>query len=142
MNKISRDLFRAAKKGTDKSFLRAINSYAAIPQIAEYSLGSYSDKMTPDLDNRYRRGVAKFMARYFSVQSQLYPVERAQIISENRQADGDVMVKTRIFPEGRRDLQRWMVVDTQRPVFQSSRSPDRRILDAVFPAPHVRTLHR
>ncbi len=100
MNKISKDLFKAAKQGTDKSFLRAINSHAALPQIAEYSLGTYSTKMPPDLDTRYRRGVAKFMARYFSSQSQQYKVERAQIISENRRADGDIMVKTRIFLQG------------------------------------------
>lgn len=99
MNKISKDLFRAAKQGTDKSFLRAINSHAAIPQIAEYSLGTYSGKMTPDLGTRYRRGVAQFMARYFSAQAKHYKVERAQILSENRESNGDIRVKTRIFLE-------------------------------------------
>jgi len=100
MNKISKDLFRAAKKGTDGSFLRAIKRHAAIPQIADYSLGTYADKMTPELHSRYRRGVAKFMARYFSAQSKHYRVERAQILSENRKTNGDVMVKTRVFLKG------------------------------------------
>ncbi|MBZ0215167.1 MAG: ABC transporter substrate-binding protein [Fimbriimonadaceae bacterium] len=115
MNRISKDLFNAAKQGTDQSFLRAINSHAAIPQIAEYSLGSYSDKMTPELGSRYQRGVANFMARYFSAQAQNYKVERAQILSENRETDGDIMVKTRIFLEnGAKYNVEWLLTPTGR----------------------------
>jgi phospholipid transport system substrate-binding protein len=94
--RIKGDLFAAAHAKTTDSFLRAINRHADLDAIARYSLGSYSSHLTPKLKNRLLRGVAGFMARYFAIQANNYPVVRADFLGEYPYAGGDEVVQTRI----------------------------------------------
>lgn len=96
MQQISGDLFNAAKSGTPEAFLRAINRHADISHIAQYSLGTYRDKLEEGHNARYRRGVAKFMSRYFASQVDTYKVDRAVITGERPHGEGGTLVKTRL----------------------------------------------
>lgn len=96
MQRISGDLFAAARTGSDSAFLRAINRHADIPKIAEYSLGNYRSNLESSHDARYRRGVARFMARFFSSQVEEYNVERAIITGERPYGEGETLVKTKL----------------------------------------------
>ena len=94
--RISKDLFAAARAKTPDSFLTAINRHADLDPIARYSLGGYSNRLTPPLSARLRRGVAGFMARYFAIQAHNYPVVRANIQSQYAYSEDEVVVRTRI----------------------------------------------
>lgn len=97
LQSISGDLFAAARTGSPNSFLRAINRHADVPTIAEYSLGTYRDSLEDRYDANYRRGVAEFMARYFSSQVSLYKVERAVITGERPYGEAETLVKSKIY---------------------------------------------
>ncbi|MDP2621263.1 MAG: ABC transporter substrate-binding protein [Hyphomicrobiales bacterium] len=95
-SRVKNDLFAAARAKTTDSFLRAINRHADLDAIARYSLGTYSSRLTPPMSNRLRRGVAGFMARYFAIQANDYPVVRADFLGEYPYGEDDVVVQTRI----------------------------------------------
>ena len=99
LHSISGDLFAAARTGSPNSFLRAINRHVDIPTIAQYSLGNYSSRLAAEHDAGYRRGVAEFMARYFSSQVHLYKVDRAVITGERPYGEGETLVKSKIYLE-------------------------------------------
>jgi len=96
-NRIAKDLFAAAGAKTPESFITAINRHADLDTIATYSLGNYSNGLTPPMSARLRRGVAGFMSRYFAIQARHYPVVRAEISGEYPYSEDEVVVKTRIY---------------------------------------------
>jgi ABC-type transporter MlaC component len=95
----AKDLFAAARAKTPESFLTAINRHADLDAIAKYSLGSYSERLTPPMSARLRRGVAGFMSRFFALQSHEYPVSKAEIGGEYPYSEHEAVVKTRIYLE-------------------------------------------
>jgi ABC-type transporter MlaC component len=97
MEQVGKDLLNAHRQGTTASFLRAIQRHADVPEIALYSLGSYKDKLADSQRNRYYRGVATFMARYFADQSREYPVAKYVIGEATVDSNKDVLVATQVF---------------------------------------------
>lgn len=102
MNRIAKDLFKVAQSGSKKAFLRAINRYADVGAITEYSLGAYVEQVQGVARTRLRRGVAGFMARYFADQVRKYQVERAEITGEEPYdaAKGETLVASRVYLSG------------------------------------------
>lgn len=96
MRQAGKDLLNAHRQGTVASFLRAIQRYADVPDIALYSLGQYKSKLSERQRQLYYRGVAVFMARYFADQSRIYPVAKYEIGEAT--ADGkEIVIDTRVF---------------------------------------------
>jgi phospholipid transport system substrate-binding protein len=96
MKKAAKDLLDAHRIGTVASFLRVIQRYADIPQIALYSLGQYQSKLPEALRQRYYRGVAVFMSRYFADESRQYPIAKYDI--GDATADGnDVLIDSKVY---------------------------------------------
>jgi ABC-type transporter MlaC component len=96
MRKVAKELLNAHRQGTVSSFLRVISRHADVSGIALYSLGQYKDKLSGGQRERYYRGVATFMARYFADQSRVYPVAKYEL--GDAQADGDeVVVPSKVF---------------------------------------------
>jgi phospholipid transport system substrate-binding protein len=96
MKKAAKDLLDAHHIGTVASFLRVIQRYADIPDIALYSLGSYQSRLPEALRQRYYRGVAVFMSRYFADQSRQYPIAKYEL--GDSKADGDeVQIDSKVY---------------------------------------------
>ena len=96
MRKVAKDLLNAHRQGTVASFRRAILRHAAIPEIADYSLGQYRSKLPASQKDRYYGGVATFMARYFADQSREYKVAKYEIGDASVDDKKEVLVTTRI----------------------------------------------
>ncbi|HRX36424.1 MAG TPA: ABC transporter substrate-binding protein [Aestuariivirga sp.] len=96
MRKVAKDLLNAHRQGTVASFRRAILRHAAIPEIADYSLGQYRSKLPASQKDRYYGGVATFMARYFADQSRDYKVAKYEIGDASGDDNKEVLVNTRI----------------------------------------------
>jgi phospholipid transport system substrate-binding protein len=96
MKKAAKDLLDAHRIGTVASFLRVIQRYADIPQIALYSLGQYQTRLPETLRQRYYRGVAVFMSRYFADQSRQYPIAKYELGKAT--ADGDeISIDSKVY---------------------------------------------
>jgi len=96
MRKAAKDLLNAHRAGTSASFLRVIQRYADVPDIALYSLGQYRPRLPEMLRQRYYRGVAVFMSRYFAGQSREYPVAKYELGSAT--PDGkDVLIDSKVY---------------------------------------------
>jgi phospholipid transport system substrate-binding protein len=96
MKKVGKDLLAAHRNGTVASFLRAIQRHADVPDIALYSLGQYRDKLSSADRQRYFRGVAVFMSRYFADQSREFPVAKYEL--GDATPDGkDVLVASKVY---------------------------------------------
>jgi phospholipid transport system substrate-binding protein len=96
MKKAAKDLLGAHRTGTVASFLRVIQRYADVPEIALYSLGQYQSRLPEALRQRYYRGVAVFMSRYFADQSREYPVAKYEI-GEVRADGKDVLIDSKVY---------------------------------------------
>jgi ABC-type transporter MlaC component len=96
MKQVGKDLLAAHRNGTVASFLRAIQRHADVPDIALYSLGQYRDKLRNGDRQRYFRGVAIFMSRYFADQSREYPVAKYELGEATADGD-DVLVASKVY---------------------------------------------
>jgi phospholipid transport system substrate-binding protein len=96
MKKVGRDLLEAHRQGTVAAFLRVIERYADVPQIALYSLGQYKANLGATQRPRYFHGVAVFMSRYFAEQSREYRVAKYEVGEATSEGDG-MLVSSRIF---------------------------------------------
>lgn len=97
MKQVAKDLFAAHRQGTVASFLRAILRHADIPDIADYSLGQYRQKLNASQKPRYYRGVATFMARYFADQSREYRLAKYTVGEARIDKDNDVLVDSKVY---------------------------------------------
>lgn len=97
MEKVGKDLLNANRQGTAASFLRAIQRHADVAEIALYSLGQYKTKLPASMKEKYFRGVALFMSRYFADQSREYRVAKYTLGDSRKTDDGDFMVDSRIY---------------------------------------------
>ncbi len=96
MKQVGKDLLAAHRNGTVASFLRAIQRHADVPDIALYSLGQYRDKLSNSDRQRYFRGVAVFMSRYFADQSREFPVAKYEL-GEATPDGKDVLVASKVY---------------------------------------------
>jgi len=96
MQKVANDLFRAQKDGTVSAYLQVMNRHADIPSIALYALGRYRSDLPKADYQRYYKGVATFMSRYFADQTRQYRVAKAEF-NEDPTTDGnDTLVRTKV----------------------------------------------
>jgi ABC-type transporter MlaC component len=96
MKKAAKELLDAHRIGTVASFLRVIQRYADIPQIGLYCLGQYQSRLPEALRERYYRGVAVFMSRYFADQSRQYPIAKYEL-AEPRPDGDDVVIDSKVY---------------------------------------------
>lgn len=97
MRQAGRDLLNAHRQGTVASFLRVILRHADVPDIALYSLGQYKSKLSEAQRQRYYRGVAVFMARYFADQSREYPVAKYEIGEASPEDDKEILIESKVY---------------------------------------------
>jgi phospholipid transport system substrate-binding protein len=95
MRQVAKDLLAANRQGTVASFLRAIQRHADVPDIALYSLGQYKARLPAGQREKYYRGVATFMSRYFADQSREYRVAKYDL-GEARSDNKDVLIPSRV----------------------------------------------
>ena len=96
MRQFARDMLKAHRQGTVSSFKAAIQRYADVADIAEYSLGQYKGKLPKGQRQRYYNGVTTFMARYFADQTREYRIAKYEL--GDASADGDdVLIDSKVF---------------------------------------------
>jgi phospholipid transport system substrate-binding protein len=97
MRQVGKDLLNAHRQGTVAAFKRAIQRHADVQSIADYSLGQYGPKLPSGQRQKYYRGVATFISRYFAEQSRAYPIAKYEV-GDARARDGDdVQIVTKVF---------------------------------------------
>ena len=95
MNKVGEDLLHAHRLGTKSALLRVVQRYADIAAISDVSIGSHQ---VPDGDDeRYRRGVANYIARYIAEQSRAYPVAKFEVGEATVDKEKNVVVESKVF---------------------------------------------
>ncbi len=97
MKQVGKDLLNAHRQGTVSAFLRAVQRHADIPAIADYSLGSYGSKLPAGQRQKYYRGVATFISRYFAEQSREYPIAKYEISDARVDSDKDVLIVSKVY---------------------------------------------
>lgn len=97
MKQVAKDLLAAHRQGTVPAFLRVIQRHAAVPDIATYALGKYSGSLQSSQRQRYQRGVATYMARYFALQSHEYTVAKYEVGEATVDDNKDVVVASKVF---------------------------------------------
>ncbi len=96
MRQFARDMLKAHRQGTVSSFKDAIQRYADVADIADYSLGQYKAKLPKGQRQRYYSGVATFMARYFADQTREYRIAKYEL-GDASQDGGDVVIDSKVF---------------------------------------------
>jgi len=96
IRKVTADLFAAHKLGTVSAFLPPIQRHADIEAIANYSLGQYESRLSSGQRQRYYRGVANFMARYFADQTRHYRIAKWQVGDAEEGSNGDILIDSRV----------------------------------------------
>ena len=97
MRQVAKDLLNAHRQGTVASFRRAILRHAAVPEIADYSLGQYKSKLPASQRQRYYGGAATFMARYFADQSREYRIAKYELGEATVDDNKDVLINSKVF---------------------------------------------
>lgn len=98
MQRVAADLIAANRAGSRGAVERTIRKYAAVNIIASYSLGTYATKLPRNKQGAYRKGMLKFMSRYFVTQSKNYKVATAKILGPGKPGENNLtMVDTRVF---------------------------------------------
>jgi phospholipid transport system substrate-binding protein len=96
MRQFARDMLRAHRQGTVSSFKAAIEQYADVAAIGEYSLGQYKARLPAAQRQLYYNGVANFMARYFADQSRQYRIAKYEL--GNASTDGkDILIDSKVY---------------------------------------------
>jgi phospholipid transport system substrate-binding protein len=97
MRQVGKELLAAHRQGTVSAFLRVVQRYADVPEISTYALGKYSAKIQNGQRNKYQRGVATYMARYFALQSRDYTVAKYEVGEAKVDGNKDVIVESKVF---------------------------------------------
>jgi phospholipid transport system substrate-binding protein len=97
MKQVGKDLLHAHRQGTVTAFMRVIQRHADVGLIGDYSLGSYKSRLKDGQKQKYYRGVANFMARYFAEQSRDYPVAKYEVGEATVTEDKDILVSSKVF---------------------------------------------
>ena len=111
MNAVAKQLVAAMRSGSPHMLAGVIRSYADMPDIGLYSLGSYMNRLPKARRRSYYDGVARFMARYFMAQAKTYPPAKIEILPPSRRAQWGYKVNSRItLTNGDTHAVRWLVV--------------------------------
>ena len=97
MKQVAKDLLAAHRQGTVSAFMRAIQRHADVPQIAMYSLGNYSGKLGTGQKQKYFRGVATFMSRYFADQTRTYKVAKYELGEAKVDSNKSILIASKVF---------------------------------------------
>jgi phospholipid transport system substrate-binding protein len=97
MKQVGKDMLSAHRQGTVAAFKRAVLRHADVATIAEYSLGKYESKLPTGQRQKYYRGVATFISRYFAEQSRAYPIAKFEIGEARSSSQSDVQIITKVF---------------------------------------------
>jgi phospholipid transport system substrate-binding protein len=97
MKQVGKDLLNAHRQGTVSAFLRVVQRYADIQGIAEYSLGDYQNDISPGQRERYYRGVATFISRYFADQSREYRIAKYELGEARVSGDNDIQIPSTVY---------------------------------------------
>lgn len=89
-------LMRAARASSRPAFQRLVFRHADLRGISNYTLGNYRAKLPGSLGSAYRRGVGKFLARYFAGEAKRYRVVKADIDSRSTRDGNAYLVGTRL----------------------------------------------
>ncbi len=94
---VGKELLAAHRKGTTSAFLRVIQRYADVPEIAQFSLGKYEGALKSGQKPQYQRAVATYMARYFALMSREYTIAKYEVGEAKVDADKNVIVASKVF---------------------------------------------
>ncbi len=97
MKQVGKDLLNAHRQGTVSAFMRSVQRHGDIPGISNYSLGEYQDNLPSAQKQRYYKGVATFIARYFAEQSREFRVAKYEIGEATVANNNDVLVSSKVF---------------------------------------------
>jgi phospholipid transport system substrate-binding protein len=96
MRQFAKDMLRAHRQGTVSSFKGAIEQYADVATIADYSLGQFKGRLAAGQRRPYYNGVATFMARYFADQSREYRIAKYEL--GGAALDGkDILIDSKVY---------------------------------------------
>lgn len=110
MKRLRVPLLHAARTASSKQFYKVIQRHVDINGIALYSLGTYKDGLARSHRNRYYRGVARYMSRYFALQSKEYRIVNAEIVPKSWREGDSYYVDTNVILEnGARYSVRWQL---------------------------------
>ena len=112
MQKVAAELISANRAGSRGAVEKTIRKYAAINIIASYSLGTYAAKLPRNKRGAYKKGMLKFMSRYFVTQSKNYKVASAKILGPGKPGENNLtMVDTRVtLKDGSTYDVRWALI--------------------------------
>lgn len=114
MKKLRVPLLHAARTASSKQFFNVIKRHADVNGIALYSLGLYKDGLASSHRTRYYHGVARYMARYFALQSKEYRVIEAEVIDKSwREGDSDYVDTNVVLENGSKYSVRWQLKRTK-----------------------------
>lgn len=114
MKKIRVPLLHAARTASSKQFFKVIQRHADITGISLYSLGAYKDGLASSHRKRYYRGVARYMSRYFALQSKEYRVTEAEVVNKSWREGDSYYVDTNVVLEnGAKYSVRWQLKRTK-----------------------------
>jgi phospholipid transport system substrate-binding protein len=97
MKQVGKDLLNAHRQGTISAFLRAVQRHGDIASIADYSLGTYGAKLQSGQRQKYYRGVATFISRYFAQQSRDFRVAKYEIGEASASSEKDITVNSKVY---------------------------------------------
>jgi ABC-type transporter MlaC component len=97
MRQVAKELLAAHRQGTTPAFLRVIQRYADLPEISQYSLGKYSEKLQKTQKSRFHRAVATYMARVLAMGSRDYTISKYEIGDATIDKDKDVIVTSKVY---------------------------------------------
>lgn len=97
MRKVAKDMLAAHRLGTVSAFMSAIQRHAAVSDIALYSLGNYSGKLGASQRQRYFKGVATFMSRYFADQTRTYKVAKYELGEATVDDDKTILIPSKVY---------------------------------------------
>lgn len=97
MKRVGKDMLNAHRQGTVSAFQRVIQRHADLPTIGDYSLGNYNKRMGASQRGEYYHAVAKFIARYFALQSRDYAVAKYEIGDASAKDAKNVTVSSKVY---------------------------------------------
>lgn len=83
MQRVAKQLQKAARSGSEAQFLRVLRSHSDYPDLGLYSLGSYRNRLASKDRPPYYKGMLRFIARYASTNAPKFPVASAVVTGQS-----------------------------------------------------------
>ncbi len=97
MRQVGKDMLNAHRQGTVAAFLRAVQRHGDIAGISDYSLGTYGSKLQPGQRQRYYKGVATFISRYFADQSRSFRIAKYEVGAASASDTKNIVVSSKVY---------------------------------------------